>query len=315
VKTLRLDGSKADDLEVAAELLRHGGIVAIPTETVYGLAADATNPAAVERIFSAKGRPSHNPLIVHVSDALMAAQYGHWPDRADELARQFWPGPLTMVVASPRGIAPAVLAGGDTVGLRAPAHPIARALIVLAGKPLAAPSANRSNALSPTSADAVLDTLDGRIDAVVDGGPCEVGLESTVLDLSHGRPRVLRHGVLTAEELGAESYPPTALAMGSVLRSPGQLRRHYAPSIPLLKRDTDLSIAQEDALLSFTEPSADCHWRRRLPADPRACARVLYGWLREAELSGASRIVVEWPPETDEWAAVRDRLERAQAKE
>ncbi|MBI1290800.1 threonylcarbamoyl-AMP synthase [bacterium] len=316
MKTLRLNGSNAEDVLLAASLLRDGRLVAIPTETVYGLAGDATSEAAVGGIYTAKGRPGHNPLIVHVKDGTDARHWAEWSDLAESLAQSFWPGPLTLVLPRPRGIVPTVLAGGDTVALRAPAHPIAQAVLAVCGCPLAAPSANMSNALSPTSAEAVLDTLDGRIDAVLDGGPCQVGLESTVLDLAGDRPRILRPGLLGAEALAQVLGFTPAVGTGEgstqVLRSPGQLSRHYAPAIPLQLVDDPFRLAgPRDAVISFTHEDKQVAFAAVLPPDPKEVARLLYGTLRAAERSGATRILMTPPPSDETWAFVWDRLRRA----
>jgi L-threonylcarbamoyladenylate synthase len=210
-----------------------------------------------------------------------------------------------------------VLAGGDTVGLRAPAHPVAQALLRACDLPLAAPSANASNALSPTTAAAVLDTLDGRIDAVLDGGACTVGLESTVLDLVSEIPRILRPGIISADEiacvLGLPSLAAGGSATGHPLRSPGQLARHYAPRIPLVLVADPAAIAVDtDAVISFSESPTAGRFHTRLPRDPVDAARALYLTLREAERSGATRIVMQIPPVEDPaWGAVWDRLRRA----
>lgn len=306
----------------AAEILRAGGIVAFPTETVYGLGADARSEQAVQSVFQAKERPGTNPLIVHLPDAEMAKQYAaQWPEEAQRLAEAFWPGPLTLVVPAGKDICPAVLAGGETLGLRVPSHPVALALLKACNLPLAAPSANRSNSLSPTTAQAVLDTLDGRIDAVLDGGPCHVGIESTVLDLTVEPLSILRPGGVSAQDVerilgksvtysGAAPDPENGIR-----RSPGQFPRHYAPAIPLvLSQEPTADQHAEDFLICF----GDTHEQREnsitLPADPRETARLLYATLRHAERSGAQRILMQLPPDSPEWDAIRDRLRRAGQK-
>src|SRR5690242_6187855 len=231
-EVLRVDAAA---LARAAAVLRGGGLVAFPTETVYGLGANALDPAAVARIFAAKGRPATNPLIVHVAEAAEAVRVAAaWPEAAARLAERFWPGPLTLVLPRRDTVPDAVTAGGPTVAVRVPAHPVARALIRAAGVPVAAPSANRSTQVSPTRAAHVLTGLDGRIDLLLDGGPTAGGLESTVLAVTASPPRLLRRGLVRPGEIEAvvgalARSGPVAAATGQVLPSPGMLGRHYAP--------------------------------------------------------------------------------------
>lgn len=321
-KTRRLDGSRPADVREAAELLRRGELVAFPTETVYGLGADARNGEAIARIFAAKGRPSNNPLIVHVDSGEAARQWcAAWPEVASILASLFWPGPLTMVLPAAGGIAPAVLAGGTTVGLRVPRHPVALALLDACGFPLAAPSANRSNRLSPTSAQAVADLLgDGACAAILDGGPCEVGIESTVLDLSGSTPLVLRPGGVSREELAEALGRPVLLRReaegGGPLRSPGMLPRHYSPRLPLSLVDGIEGEPRPGTfLISLGRPRPTTPLHVTLPPDPELYARRLYECLLRAEESGAVRIVVERPPAEPGWMAILDRLARAATPE
>jgi L-threonylcarbamoyladenylate synthase len=238
----------------AAEILRRGGVVAFPTETVYGLGADATNSAAVVRIFAIKGRPSSNPLIVHVADEPAARQHAReWPEAAEKLARAFWPGPLTLVVPMARHIVPAVAAGRDTVGLRAPDHPLALQLLRQFGGPIAAPSANRSNRVSPTTADHVRRELGDRVELILDGGPCRVGIESTVVDVSRGQPVILRPGGIDRESIERLVGPvlvarQAAASVSPVLQfraddetnaalSPGRQPIHYSPAAEAFRFD------------------------------------------------------------------------------
>lgn len=286
----------------AARLLRAGELVAIPTETVYGLAADATNAAAVARIFALKGRPATNPLIVHVAGVAQARRFAaHWPDAADALAQAFWPGPLTIVVPRGPGIPDAVTAGGVTVGLRVPDHPVALAILTAFDGGVAAPSANRSNAVSPTAARHVVDEF-GHAIAVIDGGPCRVGIESTVVDVTGGGWRVLRPGGVTAAQIEAVlGMPASHPADASVLRSPGQLPVHYAPKTPAFR----FEIGQREGIdltnAVVLEPTLD----------PATYARNLYARLRMLDTQDLDAIYVEMPPDTPAWAAVRDRLLRA----
>jgi L-threonylcarbamoyladenylate synthase len=318
----------------AIELLRAGRVVAFPTETVYGLGADATNPDAVERIFAAKGRPSTNPLIVHVADAQVAKRYVTlWPPEAERLADKFWPGPLTLVL--PRGamIAPAVSAGRETVGLRAPNHRLALELLRAFDGPIAAPSANRSNRISPTTADHVRSELGDAVDLILDGGPCDVGIESTVLDLTTHPPTILRPGAITREQIEAmigrvELFSGTVEAHDSA-KSPGQHRVHYAPSTPAFRfefGDTRAIAPRLAALPSASaaflvfEGSASLRDLRSadaaadftfMPNDPAEYAREIYASLHWLDAMGVQRIFIEMPPSDPQWDAIRDRLMRA----
>lgn len=289
-----------DALAEAARTLRAGGLVAFPTETVYGLGANALDARAVERIFDAKGRPASNPLIVHVADEAAArALARRWPEAASRLASDYWPGPLTLVVEKTDAIPDLVTAGGPTVALRVPAHPVALELLRLTGLPLAAPSANRSEEISPTTAQHVADSLGPYVDdlIVLDGGVCTVGIESTVLDLSGDEPVVLRPGMLGFDALRQSGSEGPA-------RSPGQGMRHYAPRKPLvlIPADEPPPVSREgDGLLV-------------LPDRPAAAAALLYKELRRLDADPrVARIIVLEPPAGPEWDAIRDRLARAAA--
>jgi len=307
-----------DTLSRAAAILRRGGLVAFPTETVYGLGANALDPEAVARIFEAKGRPAHNPLIVHVADRAHARRViGAWPPDADALAERFWPGPLTLVVSRPAHIPDIVAAGLDTVAVRAPAHRVAQRLIEVAGLPLAAPSANRSGAISPTRADHVLRGLDGRIDLVLDAGPTEVGIESTVVGLSP--PRLLRRGHIDRSAIESVVGPVLDLTAGGEPRpeSPGMSRRHYAPDaevVVIAEGDAEglrTALARggrTGALLRSLEAAGE--HVLTLPDDPVAYARGLYAALHRLDVA-CDRLVIEAVPDDEAWSAVRDRLERA----
>jgi len=288
----------------AARVLRAGGLVAFPTETVYGLGANALDARAVARIFEAKGRPSDNPVIVHVPEASAARSLARvWTPAADRLARAGWPGPLTLVVEKVESVPDIVTAGGPTVGLRVPDHPVAQALLRAADLPIAAPSANRSEAVSPTTARHVADSLGPFVDdlIVLDGGPCTVGIESTVVDATGERPVVLRPGMFRLEEAaaGAGSGEPGA---DGPARSPGQRSRHYAPSKPLILVDRGELASRRrdgDAVLELGE-------------QPEVAARELYAELRRlSDADGVERILVERPPPDEAWAGIRDRLRRA----
>lgn len=319
----------------AADLLKAGEVVALPTETVYGLAADATRPASVRRIFEIKGRPSHNPLIIHVARLDMARRcVADWPEAANRLAGLFWPGPLTMVLPRSNWIPDEVTGGGATVGIRIPAHGVMRETIARCRFPLAAPSANPSNALSPTSAQHVLEGLGGRIPLIVDGGDCAVGIESTVVDLTVSPPRVLRPGMVTQaaiyRALGLDPAPdnPSNLAGvegGVVPRSPGLLSRHYSPRAKLEVWAVENPARLLDRLRRLEIPLAQVHYLCHtvlpeisglgrvclVPHDPEAYARALYAELHACDNLGARLIIVESLPDGEEWHALRDRVARA----
>jgi len=313
-------------LHRAAEVICRGGLVAFPTETVYGLGADATNAEAVARVFNAKGRPATNPLIVHVHSAEAAKGCAsEWPGAADLLASAFWPGSLTIVVPAAPIIAPIVLAGGSTVGLRVPSNAVALSLLRACNRPIAAPSANRSESLSPTTAEHVLRGLDGRIDLILDGDPTTGGLESTVVDLSVSPPRLLRPGLVSAERLRV-LLPDLEIApnvdASRIQKSPGRSPRHYATATPMeLVADVAAMTSKPSgrvAVVAFGDfriPIADDRVvRRNLPANAQQAARELYSLLHELDQLGLDRILVQEPPAGDDWSAVRDRLQRASTR-
>jgi L-threonylcarbamoyladenylate synthase len=320
----------------AADLLRRGEIVALPTETVYGLAANALDPEAVAKIYAIKGRPAHNPIIVHVADLDMARRcVAAWPKSATHLARSFWPGPLTLVLPRAEIIPNLVTAGGATVGVRWPSHPFMQAVIRACGFPLAAPSANLSNSISPTTAEHVRRQLGDQLALIVDGGPAQVGIESTVIDLTSQPPRVLRPGMIHEESLlavlGEREMRPrpsaTIPAPSSELRSPGLLKKHYAPKAKLLLlrwRDATELHSQVSALnlrretthvLAHTQIPATTDWAgvSVMPHEAAAFARALYAELHHCDEAGAATIVVESLPAGTEWQAITDRLTRAAA--
>jgi L-threonylcarbamoyladenylate synthase len=346
---LRLDPASPDPaaLRQAADTLRRGGLVAFPTETVYGLGAHALDPAAVARIYAAKGRPGYNPLIVHVADADAArALTSAWPREADALASAFWPGPLTLVLPKNDAVPDSVTAGLPSVALRVPAHPVAHALLRLAGIPVAAPSANRSTEVSPTTAQHVVRSLGERVDVIVDGGPCPVGIESTVLSLAGPVPTLLRPGTISVDDLrpviGDVVLPSAAPDATAARPSPGMLDRHYAPRAELRLFDVN-DPHQPDGVLRQTQPDGStallmiqAKSRRdgrapegpaqanayhadilpsatlfEMPDDPAEYAARLYSLLHELDDRGFRRIWVQQPPATSAWAGVRDRLHRA----
>lgn len=331
VLTIDPNAPNREVLAEAARVLRGGGLAAFPTETVYGLGANALDAAAVARIFAAKGRPANNPLIVHIADTAevrnMAAE---WSESAARLAERFWPGPLTLVLPKRDTVPDIVTGGGPTVAVRAPAHPVAQALLRAAAVPLAAPSANRSSELSPTRAEHVLRGLDGHIDMLLDAGPTSGGIESTVLDLTGTPPRLLRPGPIGITELEAEigalvrvvSIPEVTT---SALPSPGMMPRHYAPRTPLECVEAGREAESLAALLgesrrvgwvTFADSSAAPPGvvARVLPSDAVRYAAQMYAVLHELDAAGLDRILVTLPPDTEEWLAVRDRLHRASSK-
>jgi L-threonylcarbamoyladenylate synthase len=328
---LEVDPERPDPavLGRAAQILREGGLVAFPTETVYGLGAHAVDPAAVRRIFEAKGRPSFNPLIVHVYDVAAARQLvSAWPDVAQRLAEAFWPGPLTLVLPKRPEVPDLVTAGLATVAVRVPAHPVALALLRTSGLPIAAPSANRFTEVSPTTAKHVEKGLGGRVQLILDGGATSVGIESTVLDLAAGRPRLLRPGSISARAieavigpLAAGEAPPTEEA--APRRSPGLVGRHYAPRARLdlfegtsredaaaRARDLVLRGSRVGALL-FEPLAAPIDHPVWMPRDPSGYASRLYSALHSLDDLLCDVVLVEQVPDTPEWAGVRDRLQRA----
>jgi L-threonylcarbamoyladenylate synthase len=324
-------------IDRAARLLRDGKLVAFPTETVYGLGADADNAAAVASIFRAKGRPTDHPLIVHVADAAAAGAWaGALGTAARALMDNFWPGPLTLVVPRSARAKDPLTGGQESVGLRCPAHAWAQALLRalgrLTGDPhraIAAPSANRFGRISPTRAEHVREDLgeapDGVVDLILDGGPCPVGIESTIVDLTTGTPRLLRPGSVTRSDIERVLQVPLAVAEAddpTAPRAPGRLAKHYAPRRPLelvppgqmLARIRALG-AQRVAVLAPApadgEVTAARFWAA--PASAESYARRLYDWLHEMDASGADVLLVERPPDGEAWAAVRDRLQRSAA--
>lgn len=314
----------------AAELLRAGEVVALPTETVYGLAASAQDARAVERIFQIKGRPAHNPIIVHVASVGMAQRcVACWPALADKLAKAFWPGPLTLVLPRAEGIPRILTAGGPTVGVRWPSHPFIQAVIRECGFPLAAPSANPSNRVSPTNAQHVRKYLGDKIRLIVDGGQAQIGIESTVLDVSSTPPHLLRPGVIHEQALLAVTGE---LAVGAregpeVLKSPGLLRKHYSPSAKLVvwawNNEAEFKARSAECGVRACKMYVVAHTRippasgfggvSVIPHDAAAFARAIYAELHQCDEAGAELIVVEALPDGLEWKAVADRLRRAAA--
>lgn len=332
---VRIDLHQPDSIAIAraAELIRHGGLVAFPTETVYGLGSAALDPAAVRRIFEAKGRPANNPIIVHVANAADARPLvAEWPPIADRLLERFWPGPLTLVFKKSALVPDIVTAGGPTVAIRCPAHPVALALVQAAGIPIAAPSANRSTRVSPTTAAHVLAALDGRISLILDGGPCVRGIESTVLSLATDPPTLLRPGPITRRDLEAVAGPivsaPHMDNLSIALPSPGRMERHYAPRAAVQIIAANQFTMRSDAIRASAGPASrighiqlsQSQSERQstadsltltLPADASGYSAGLYAALHQLDDLGATHILIDAPPDNDEWLAIHDRLRRA----
>jgi L-threonylcarbamoyladenylate synthase len=313
-------GSSPEDIESAGRALRAGRLVAFPTETVYGLGAVATNDRAVASIFAAKRRPRFNPLIVHVADRAAATVLARWNEPAERLAARFWPGPLSLVLprAPDSPLSLLVSAGLDTVALRVPAHPLAQALLQATVLPIAAPSANPAGEISPTTADHVAAALGQRIDLILDGGPCPIGVESTVVDLTGPAPRLLRPGGLVRSRLEAEIGPlqarPGPGGAGEAALSPGQQASHYAPARPV--RLDARSVAPDEALLAFgPRPLAGAAMALNLSpsGDLEEAAANLFAMLRALDRPEIRAIAIMPIPRQDLGEAIRDRLARAAA--
>ncbi len=313
----------------AADLLRQGRLVAFPTETVYGLGADASNPDAVAGLFKAKGRPTDHPLIVHIADIDSLADWASTvPDTALKLADRFWPGPLAIILNKKSEVPLAVTGGQQTVGLRMPDHPVALALLKSFGGGIAAPSANRFCRISPTQATHVSEELGDTVDMILDGGACQVGVESTIIDLSGSRPRLLRPGHITTQEiedvLQAELILPEAYAVAipAGVRAPGMMDVHYAPTTPAIRCPVEqlqemlttlIGNGKKIGLLSYQLDIAQTSQVRvlRSPEQAGDYAQRLYAALRELDSLQLDLILIEQPPQTEPWRAINDRLKKA----
>jgi len=295
------------EIEKAAEIIQSGGLVVFPTETVYGLGANALDAAAVKKIYALKGRPMTSPLIVHVASIEQARELAaEWSEEADELAREYWPGPLTLVVPKKAAIPEEVTAGLPTVGLRMPRHPVALELLRSVGVPIAAPSANRFTQLSPTTAAHVREAFGDETPFLLDGGPCEVGLESTVVAVTKDGLEVLRPGMALVDDAVASNEPTEAAH-----RSPGQHKKHYSPRTRVLLVKRGHLPEQGRGAYLWLQQEAHAAETIRMPEQPETYAAQLYGVLHDLDRRGLDWIAVELPPETREWAAIRDRLTRA----
>jgi L-threonylcarbamoyladenylate synthase len=323
---VRVDPEHPDPAVIAraAAILRDGGLVAFPTETVYGLGANALDAAAVQRIYDAKGRPAYNPLIVHIANASDAKRVcSEWNERADKLARAFWPGPITLVLPRRADVPDAVSAGLPTVAVRVPSHPVARALLAAAGLPIAAPSANKSTQVSPTSGSHVERSLGDAVKLILDAGPTSVGIESTVLDVCGDATTLLRPGTITLSEIEAIVGPVTiahGAHEGEARPSPGMMDKHYSPRATLvLVEESAVGVRAEHERASMRrvgalvvhsdiEPAATVI---RMPSDARAYAARLYDALHRLDEMSCDIIIAERVPDAPEWLGVRDRLTRA----
>jgi L-threonylcarbamoyladenylate synthase len=304
------------EIRKAADLLRAGGLVAFPTETVYGLGADAANAKAVARLYAVKGRPADHPVIVHFAGSEQAFAWAREvPEAARQLAARFWPGPLTLILKRSKLAQDFVTGGQDTVGLRVPSHPIAHEMLSIFGSGVAAPSANRFGLVSPTTPAHVREDLGDEVDLVLEGGPSDVGIESTIVDLSGAGAVLLRPGAISREDV--ERIVRLRDKEEASPRHSGGLERHYAPRTPARLVPTHAldkvisSTANRIAVLAFSRPDERVDYWLRMPRDPAAYAQRLYAALRELDSAGCEAILVEAPPQAAEWAAVLDRLRRA----
>lgn len=323
--TLKPTAVTPESINHAAELLRQGQLVAFPTETVYGLGADASNPAAVAQIFAAKGRPADHPLIVHIASAEQITDWAETvPEAALRLAEAFWPGPLTIILNKKAAVPSAVTGGQPTVALRVPANPVALQLLKAFGGGIAAPSANRFGRISPTQADHVAEELGDNVACILDGGPCSVGVESTIIDLTDEHPAILRPGRITRSQLKAVLQTEIRLSPQTKIRAPGMMAVHYAPNTMALLCATDTLIAMIDDLcgkgknigiLAFSQnispAPCPCQHLIRLPNQAEHYESALYSALRELDKLQLETILIEQPPDSEPWAAVNDRLGKA----
>jgi len=313
------------DIDKAVAILRRGGLVAFPTETVYGLGADASNPEALRKLYAAKGRPAGHPVIVHLADVSQLAQWAReLPPAAEKLAAKFWPGPLTLILRRAPGVSDAVTGGQDTVGLRIPSHPVAHALLMKFRDGVAAPSANRFGRVSATTAQHVKQEFGVVVDCVLEGGPSEIGIESTIVAVTGARPVLLRPGHIPAREIEEAAGVPLGAPDSGSPRAPGTLAAHYAPQTPLLVMEGDLLLELAASLIRQGKRVAVLARGARqpllpgltwivAPPDASVYAHDLYANLRALDAAGGDAILVEKLPQQPEWDAVNDRLGRAAA--
>lgn len=328
MKAIKMNKNPAMDAAVyrhAASLLKGGELVAFPTETVYGLGADATNLMAVAKIFAAKQRPANHPVIIHLGDL---NQLNNWaseiPETAIKLAEKFWPGPLTLILHAADHVPPIITGGQKTIGIRMPDHPVARKLLTTFGGAIAAPSANRFGRISPTSAEHVIEELDDVVDLVLDGGVCPFGLESTIIDLTSIKPRILRPGPITAEQISEALDETVVLENKNAPRVSGSMVSHYAPQTPMqiissVEIEKKLPQLQKDytnivVMSRQPHPTYFPHVTyQAMPSDPNSYGQQLYAQLRNLDHLSFDLIIVEEVPDTHEWLAIRDRLMKASA--
>lgn len=309
-----------NDLKKAVSILQKGGLVAMPTETVYGLAADAKNPDALKKIFQAKGRPVDHPLIVHMGDI---SELKNWAfnvsDQAYLLAQKFWPGPLTLILKKAPGVLDLITGSQETIGIRMPNHPVALELLKMFGSGVAAPSANRFGRISPTTAKAVAEELGSSVDLILEGGQCDVGVESTIVDMSGKFPRILRPGMISVSEIEQVLHEHLSSQQDNLPRVSGSLESHYAPTTKTflmdqsqiqkwLKQNPNEKIAL--MIHSFELNKNNIH-TTQMPKNPKEYAHDLYHTLRELDHQGFAQIIIEKVPNESEWAAIEDRLQRA----
>lgn len=310
----------------AAQLLKSGELVAFPTETVYGLGADATNPEAIAKIFTAKGRPADHPVIVHISDMKQLSQWAKKiPDAAIKLAKHFWPGPLTLILPAAENVPTIITGGQKTIGIRMPGHPVAQKLLLTFGGAIAAPSANRFGRISPTRAEHVAEELGDSVALILDGGSCALGLESTIIDLSSEHPRLLRPGPLTSQEIGTILQEKISTDIKNAPRVSGSLPAHYAPQTPLMvltlvdiKKNIEQLVIHYSRIVILSQQSFNVPTTKiileLMPADPLHYGQQLYAKLRELDHQDFNLIIVEQPPKTTDWLAINDRLQRAEKR-
>lgn len=320
--TLTLDATRPADLDKAASLLRDGHLVAIPTETVYGLAADASNEQAVRKVFDAKQRPIGHPLIVHIAaPERINLWVEHLPETAAQLIDTFWPGPLTLLLPKRRGVSDFITGGNPGVAVRMPAHPATLATMEQLGRDLVAPSANPYGRISPTTAEHVLSGLSGKIAAVLDGGECSVGIESTIIDLTGRTPVIARPGQIAQSDIEQCLGIALAPGKGASQAVPGSVKRHYQPVKPTVGvasehvahyvREMTSEGGRTGVIWWHTRPSEHAAEAIRLGADPNEYARMLYTAMHSMDRSNVDRIVIELPPRQSQWLAIHDRLGRA----
>lgn len=308
------------DLALAVRQLKNGELVAFATETVYGLGADASNPEAIKKVFAAKGRPVDHPLIVHIAAIDQLSQWAREiPAKALTLAQHFWPGPLTMIFAKQPWVSELITGSQDTIAIRMPRHPLALKLLQEFGGALVGPSANKYGRVSPTTATHVAADLGDLVAAILDGGSCEVGIESTIVDFSNSQPRILRHGAITAADISKALQQEVLFHSDPKIRTPGNVNSHYAPRtkvklVPAAELLQEISQQQEFSVISFQTPpvnlSAKIYWQQ-VSVDPQEYAHNLYANLRQHDQLQNSLIIIEQPPHGDGWLAINDRLCRA----